>query len=67
MLTQNRRFIEKYGIAIGVLVGFGILVLVAGPATAQDLSDGVSSATGMGRTSAFIFCLWCWGRSARLP
>jgi hypothetical protein len=37
MLTQKKRFIEKYGIAIGVLVGFGILVLVAGPATAQDL------------------------------
>jgi uncharacterized BrkB/YihY/UPF0761 family membrane protein len=45
MLTQKKSFIEKYGIGLGVLVGFGLLVLVAGPALAQDLSDGVSSAT----------------------
>ena len=45
MLTQKKRFIEKYGIALGVLVGIGLLAVVAGPALAQDLSDGVSTAT----------------------
>lgn len=44
MLTQKKSFIEQYGIAIGVLVGVGLLAVVAGPALAQDLSDGVSSA-----------------------
>jgi hypothetical protein len=57
MLTQNKRFIEKYGIAIGVLVGFGILVLVAGPATAQDLSDGVSSATSFKSIIKTVFSI----------
>jgi hypothetical protein len=43
--AKTQRFLEKLGIAVGVLVAFGLLVCVAGPAIAQDLSDGVSSAT----------------------
>jgi succinate dehydrogenase/fumarate reductase cytochrome b subunit len=46
MLTQTSRvLLRKYGFAIGILVGVGLLAVFAGPALAQDLSDGVSTAT----------------------
>lgn len=45
MLTQKNTPWNRYGIALSMLVGLGILIAFAGPALGQDLSDGVSSAT----------------------
>jgi len=45
MLTQRSRVLEKYGLAIGVVLGVALLAVCAGPALAQDLTDGVSTAT----------------------
>ena len=38
-------FLQRYGLPLGLLVCFGLWMLVSGSAIGQDLSDGVSSAT----------------------
>lgn len=38
-------FLQRYGMAMGFMVCFGLWLLVSGTAIGQDLSDGVSSAT----------------------
>ena len=45
MSNATKSFLERYGLALAVAAVFLGVVLFAGPALAQDLSDGVSSAT----------------------
>ena len=45
MLTQSHLFLRRHWVALGFLGVVVAVLLLAGPALAQDLSDGVTSAT----------------------